>query len=1259
MSRPGRYPEELRERAVRLVFDHREEHHSQWGAISSIADVRGYTQFTQERGDEAAARLAARFANIVRKHVGARDGSVIELRGDEALAVFRSPRQAIRAAVELQALLLEETMAAPDLPLPVGIGLDAGEAGPVEGGYRGGARGRSTAGRQLGARGPAVHLPPHRPAGRGWPPCGLAPPLSTDLNPAPTLPDMAGCPSCGKENPEGFAFCGFCTAPLTPPSEPQEVRKTVTLVFSDVTGSTALGEGRDPEAIRGVMNRYFAVAREVLERHGGTVEKFVGDAVMAAFGIPVVHEDDAIRAVRAALEMQQALQVLNDDLEKEFGVRIAIRTGVNTGEVVAGDASTRETFATGDTVNTAARLEQAAPPGEVLVGEATYRLVKDTVVAEAVEPVAAEGKTEPVPSYRLIEVLEPAQAPPRASGTPLVGRQAELSLLHQAFDQAVTARACHMVTVIGEAGVGKSRLIAEFLRSIEDEATVLKGRCLSYGAGITFFPVVEILKQAARISESDTPEEARAKLLSFVVKVEEGPQIAERLGSLLGLSESAGSIEETFWAVRKAFEAAARTQLTVVLIEDIHWAEPTLLDLLLHSVKLAQDAPILVLCTARPELLETHPGWGDDVPRSNRLGLKTLSEGETEQLIGAALGRAGLPRSFVNRIAEAGEGNPLFVEETLSMLKDEGILKEVDGQWVRTGGLESLAIPSSISALLESRIDTLAPGERDLLGRASVVGKDFTRPQVEALCEKEGREEFDRRMVGLSRRDLVVREPSSLEAYSFRHILIRDTAYRGMTKRLRAELHERLADFLEQGASDRLIELAEIVGYHLEQAYRYRVQLGPVEAGGRGLAARAAHHLSTAGRRALQRQDISAGMNLLLRVTSLLHTGDRARLKILPELGEAMFEAGKYRDAIDLLDRGLAEADEAGEGLVREHILAARLFIDALVGEDLEHILHEAERLIRHFEEVGDDRGLARTWDIMGAVEWNRLRLTSAENARRKALLHATRAGDEQCRVRQLATVGSLCFFGSTPREEGVTRCEEAIRLAKGTRAVEASTLRWLGAFHALAGDIASARALLARSREMLLDLGLRIEAVYGIAEVTAHVAMLADDPEWAERELQAAYWALTEMGESGYSSTAAAYLGQALWAQGRDEEAEQWASRSERMSPANDLTNRVVIWSTRAKVLARRGDTAPAIALANEAVEVIFGTEDVFMQGEALMDLAAVLRLASLREEEAAALRRALEIHQLKGNLVSARKVRTRLDQVAAAAETEPQKRP
>src|SRR6266545_6284962 len=465
-----------------------------------------------------------------------------------------------------------------------------------------------------------------------------------------------------------------------------EARKIVTIVFSDVTGSTELGERLDAEALRRVMERYFTEMRTILERHGGTVEKFIGDAVMAAFGIPAAHEDDALRAVRAAAEMRDRLEQLNDELARERGVTLAVRTGINTGEVVVGDPAGGQFYATGDAVNVAARLEQAAQPGEVFLGEQTYRLVRDAIDVEPLEPLALKGKSEAVRAYRLLALIEGAPALARRLDTPFVGRSKELGRLLASFERSVEERIPLLVTVLGPAGIGKTRLAAELVAQVAERATVLQGRCLSYGEGITFWPLQEILRSLPELPPGvSDPEEAR-------------------------------STEDTFFAYRKLFEALARERPLLLVLEDIHWAEPTLLDLIEHVTEWTQDASLLIACLARPELVDQRPGW-----RGTFLELEPLAHEEAESLVAAL--SSGIDPSVRARSTEVAEGNPLFLEQLLALAGDEN-------------GRE-LALPRTIHALLAARLDQLESDERALLERAAVVGKEFWRGALRHLSPPE------------------------------------------------------------------------------------------------------------------------------------------------------------------------------------------------------------------------------------------------------------------------------------------------------------------------------------------------------------------------------------------------------------------------------------------------------------------------------------------------------------------------------------------
>src|SRR5215211_8143985 len=422
---------------------------------------------------------------------------------------------------------------------------------------------------------------------------------------------MVTCATCGQESPDGFRFCGNCgSALLTDAGAGQAVRKTITVLFCDLVGSTALGERLDPESTQRVLGQHFQRVREVLERHQGTVEKYVGDAVVGVFGVPRLHEDDALRAVRAAAELGEALSELNKELERGSGVTLKIRVGLNTGEVVAGSAAAGSALVLGDAVNVAARLEQAAAPGEVLLGQTTWQLVRDAVTAEPVAPLALKGKAQGVAAWRLLGVSPDIPGHARRRDVPMVGREAERQLLLEAFDRVVAERACGLVTVLGAAGVGKTRLVDEALASVGERAVVLRGRCLSYGEDIAYWPVAEVVRQAAGISLDDTLQAAQGKLAALLAGQEQAELIASRIAASVGLAEAGGGTEETFWAIRQFLEHLGRGRPLVVVVDDLHWAEPTLLDLVEYLASFVRDAPMLLIGLARTELLDARSDWG-------------------------------------------------------------------------------------------------------------------------------------------------------------------------------------------------------------------------------------------------------------------------------------------------------------------------------------------------------------------------------------------------------------------------------------------------------------------------------------------------------------------------------------------------------------------------------------------------------------------------------------------------------------------------
>ena len=595
-------------------------------------------------------------------------------------------------------------------------------------------------------------------------------------------------------------------------------------MFADVTGSTELGERLDPEALRRVMERYFEFARRVITRHGGTVEKFIGDAVMAVFGVPVIHEDDALRAVRAAADLRAELPGLNVELRRDHDATLQLRTGVNTGEAVT---AIDDWLAVGDAVNVAARLEQAAAPGEILLGPETVDLVRDAVRLEALEPMALKGKSGPVAVHRLVEVLVKAGSPRRLLETPMVGRAHQLRMVEDAYANVVRERTCGLFTLLGVAGVGKSRLSAEFTAGLD--ATVVRGRCLSYGEGISYWPVAEVVRQllaSPGLGEALTGSADQARAIR----------------ALLGESAPAGTSAEIAWAVRKLLERGAALRPLVVVLDDIHWGEPTFLDLVEQVADLSRGAPVLLLCLARPELLDRRPAWGGGKLNATTVLLEPLNSDEAGELIERLLPAAAVTDPALRtRALEAAAGNPLFLEEIAAVAASSG---------------GNVLVPPTIQALLAARLDQLDPAERRVLERGSVEGNSFHRGAVEALGPEET--SVPAKLVTLVRKDLVRPDEATFpgdDAFRFRHLLIRDAAYDGLPKSVRARLHETFANWLDERASD-LAERDEIIGYHLEQACRYRRELGlgrtprwPNAAGER---------LAAAGRSALARGDVRA-----------------------------------------------------------------------------------------------------------------------------------------------------------------------------------------------------------------------------------------------------------------------------------------------------------------------------------------------------------------------------------------------------------------
>ena len=990
-------------------------------------------------------------------------------------------------------------------------------------------------------------------------------------------------------------------APLAAPVVLEERRKTVTILFADLVESTELAEALDPESLRRVLDGYFAAARRAIEGHGGTIEKFIGDAVMAVFGVPVAHEDDALRAVRAGVDTRAAVVALSGAVEREHGLRLDLRIGINTGDVYVGDPG-HGGLVTGNAVNVAKRIEQAAPSGAIMLGAGTLELVRDAVHVKAVRP----RKEKPLPAFRLLELVAGAPPVARYLEAELVGREDELRRLQAVFEEAKRDPPSQVVAVVGEPGIGKTRLANELIALVEKDATVLTGRCVSYGEGATYLPLREMVEGIDLGTVLATGEDAEL--------------VTQRVLELVGLAEGTAPAGEGAWAVRRLFEALAHKRPLVLLFEDVHWAEPTLLDLIEQLAERATGR-ILVLCIARPELLDDRPAWG-----ARALTLEPLAEEESVELLASLPGGEQLTEEARGRIVAIAAGNPLFAEQLFAYVAERG-----------ADVLEN--VPPSVEALLESRLDLLEPDERSLLQHAAVVGREFSHRALAELAPTEA-PALSTHVFELVRKGLLRPEPGEEEAYRFHHVLVRDVAYNGLPKADRARLHEHYADLLdgEPNAPD------EIVGYHLEQAYRYRAELGPPNRRAKQLAADAGARLGSAGMRAWKRSDVPATINLLERATTLLPEGGR-RSELLCELGIAFVAAGERARAEAALL--LAEATEkTGLQLWARMELARLSFLDDPQATASE-FFHSAEAAIPVLETIGDDRPIGRAWLLLGFVQGGvRGKHSAWLDAAEQALVHYRRADWPVATC--LQQIALALYYGSTPAGEAIDRCQALLEAEPPESIGQANLLALLGGLEAMAGRIDDGRAMINRAAILYTDLG-HVASIAGWCDpVRGDLELLAGDSLAAERALAEACEALRATGDLSTFSTRAAELAEAVYRQGRYDDAATWTDQAEAHAGEDDLTVQPIWRSVRAKLLAREGAVAEAEGLAREAIELVDRTECLNRRAKVRLDLAEVLRRAGRTAESDAQGKEAIGFYLQKGNTAAAEQARILLAEPA-----------
>jgi class 3 adenylate cyclase/tetratricopeptide (TPR) repeat protein len=1057
---------------------------------------------------------------------------------------------------------------------------------------------------------------------------------------------MVKCPSCGEDNPPKFRLCGYCGTALAAASSTlpvHEVRKTVTIVFSDLKGSTALGETLDAEALHEVKERYFNAMAAEIARHGGKIEKYIGDAIMAVFGLPRAHEDDALRAVRAAVDMQHALRHVNDDLRARHGVTLAHRTGINTGEVVANDdPGANQKLATGDAVNVAARLEQAAPENQIYLGEVTYRLVRDAVKVEPVEPLELKGKAQRVPAYRLVST-QGLDGNARRSDTPIVGREAELAEFARIYHEVVATPAVRMMTVIGDAGVGKSRLMHEVVSHVTAGATVLRGRCLPYGDGITFWPL-RVMLGAAGIRDDDHPEAALDKLMAFFGDRE----VVDRVAAATGLRAANYPLHEVYWAARKALEILAASAPVVALIDDIHWAEPAFLDLLEHVLSTSTGAPILLLATARHDLLEERAQWGEQAGAS-RLVLKPLSDDAAAQVVGNLLGSSGLPPDVLARIVDTAEGNPLYVEQLLSMLIDRGALIEVDGRWVRGHAAADIGVPPTIHALLEARLDQLGRAERATVEPAAVIGLEFPQEALAEMAPAPLRPSIGEHLATLTRKQFVHLSMTvdTSARYRFHHQLVRDTVYNGLLKRSRAQLHMDFVAWADRvnADRDRALEFEEILGYHLEQAYGYLSELGPLNEQGLAAARDGARRLASSARRVYARGDLNAAVNLFRRAVALFPRDDPERMRLLPDCAEALTAMAIFPEARAALSEAATAAARTGDIRVQAASRLNGFIIDYYSGEQQgdwsNETLRAVSELVAPLEQLGAHNELATAWRLVMGIHSLSGRYQLAGEAAERSTHHARLAGNDQLVIKIGMVMASNAVLGPLPVQRAIEQCEQLLAGGLADRLAEGTIQCSLAQLRAMNGELEAARELYRRGRAMLRELGQGIIAASNGMDV-ALVELHGGDLASAERDIRADYEFLAQKGERYYLSSMAMFMARLVRDQGRDDEALTWSKTAEQATGVDDLLIQALWRAGRAPILARAGQHADALAMSQQAVEMLRDAETPSLRADVLLEHATVLWHGGKRAEAQHHLDMALTLYIEKGNRVGADRART-----------------
>jgi class 3 adenylate cyclase/tetratricopeptide (TPR) repeat protein len=1010
---------------------------------------------------------------------------------------------------------------------------------------------------------------------------------------------MAGCTACGFEYEGSFKFCPDCASPLPAAAALRESRKTVTALFCDLVGSTALGEQHDPEVLRPMFERYFTEMRSAVERHGGRVEKFIGDAVAAVFGLPSAHEDDALRAIRAGFEMQASLEALN----AASPFPLAARVGISTGEVlVSGDGNPM-----GDVMNTAARLQTAASPGSVLIGDPTRRLVRDAIVAEAVEPLDAKGKAEPVPAWRVVQIEAGTR---RQSTTPFVGRGRLIASLGVVFDEAVADGAPVLATVLGDPGIGKSRLLDAFLRD-RSGTTVLRTSVPAAGEGSSLAPVADLVRAAVG---TDAPDEVAYKLASLVRNSPDARALEAALRALLGLGGQ--SPAESTWAIRRLLETLAAQGPVIAVLDDLQWASPALIDLVEDAARWTRG-PVLLLCAARLDLLDARRSWGGGMQRAITITVGPLEANESHALADALVGSNLLE---TDRLVATAEGNPLFLEQ----LAVEA--RELGDAW------DPSAAPTTIRALLEARLDRCSPDVTSALELASVQGSRFRVDLLGALAP-EGLDLGD--VLRQADRAHLAREVEP-NVGAFAHALVRETAYHRLPKATRADLHAAIAELFPEEEEE------ELAAIHLEQAATLRAELGRPDI---ELERRAGELLARTGARAFSRLDFMTASDLLERAAALLPHSSAVRLEMLPDFAIALMEAGRADDAALLLEEALVQADQVGSRRDAIRIRLQQLALYAFTGPSEDEIrlgISEGRALLAELTDLDDDVGLAQGWTVIEYLHVYIGEMADHAEAQARSFLHAERAG----RLREQVQAGGdqPCATIRGPCTAEAMKAQAESMRQSPNPIISTGGIALVAAAAALVGDVPAYRSAESEWRLAIEAGGLEWSGADQALAGLALVLLLTDAPETdaseaAESMARQGLDVMERLGDVWVVNDWGWLVPLALAKQGRMDEASVLADAlAEQYTPMGAEGR---IYRGVALSIARRSRGRPeeALTLANEAASTARSTDSNLLRALALEHLAD-LQCETDPPAAIGTLQEVAGIHAASGNTVGAERV-------------------